>query len=116
MAQQGRRLRVADTRWHPDDEEVSADILQQEPEVPPRDAAMAEIIGKLRETRDRVASSEDRCGPDSHLPRGVAPLPEHVDGAGSYLEDMSATPHGDAQTLCRMATLPSIMKVCAVHA
>lgn len=75
-----------------------------------REGAVRDVLWELSAQRDRIVSAVDTCGPASHRPRGIAPLPDAV-ATGADIAGISETPHGDARTLCRMATLPSVMKV-----
>ena len=84
------------------------------PDVPvlsPREVAVQDVISKLQEERLRINATAEACGVASHKAGGIAPLPEGDVQAGKII-DLTEGPHGDTKTKCRMATLPSLMKVC----
>lgn len=81
-----------------------------EPKPVPREAAVQQVIQKLQEQRVRINSTADACGESSHAEGGIAPLPEGEVEAGTAI-NLTVGPHGDARTQCRLATLPTLMKV-----
>lgn len=83
------------------------------PDAAARDAAVQEVIQKLQDERIRINSTVEACGVESHKPGGIAPLPEGEVAAGKSI-DLADGPHGDVRTKCRMATLPTLMKVRAL--
>lgn len=82
-----------------------------EPVLSPRQLAVKEVIQKLKEENVRINSTADTCGVSFHKEGGIAPLPEGDVEAGTTI-DLTEGPHGDMRTKCRLATLPSLMKVC----
>jgi hypothetical protein len=86
-----------------------AQVQDQLPED--RSEAITEVIRLLQKERDRILQTKDRCGLDTHLPGGIAPLPPWESSAGKTVENWGPGPHGDSETTCRLATIPTIMKV-----
>lgn len=96
---------------------VSGDVMQSDMTTTPkepmsRDDAVLDLVQQLQLERDRIKSSADTCGARFHKTRGIAELPPKNGEVGSSIS-LELGPHGDAPTTCRMATLPSIMKVCS---
>lgn len=92
------------------DQPVATPEVPATPVVSPRQAAVEETIQKLQEQRARINSTADSCGVSAHKPGGSTPPTKNEVTVG-VTKDLTGAPHGDKRTKCRLATLPTLMKV-----